>query len=112
MQELSTEDPKGFQNFLRMGKTDFQELLAKVTPHIQRQDTWMREAISAAERLSITLRYLATGDSFHSLEYLYRIPVSTLIPETCKAIYDCLKNDECKYMFAEHFQLQIFKCYV
>jgi hypothetical protein len=40
MQELSTtEDPKGFQNFLRMGKTDFQELLAKVTPHIQRQDT-------------------------------------------------------------------------
>ena len=93
MQELLTEDPKGFQNFLRMGKTDFQELLAKVTPHIQRQDTWMREAISAAERLSITLRYLATGDSYHSLEYLYRIPVSTLstlIPETCQAIYDCL----------------------
>jgi hypothetical protein len=51
MQELSTEDPKGFQNFLRMGKTDFQELLAKVTSHIQRQNTWMREAIhvSAAE---------------------------------------------------------------
>ena len=45
MQELSTEDPKGFQNFLGMDKTDFQELLAKVTPHIQRQDTWMREAI-------------------------------------------------------------------
>jgi hypothetical protein len=41
MQELSTEDPKGFQNFLRMGKTDFQELLAKVTSHIQRQNTWM-----------------------------------------------------------------------
>ena len=71
MQELSTEDPKGFQNFLRMGKTDFQELLAKVTSHIQRQNTWMREAIhvSAAERFSITLRYLATRDSYHSLEY-------------------------------------------
>ena len=85
MQELSTEDPKGFQNFLRMGKTDFQELLAKVTSHIQRQNTWMREAIhvSAAERLSITLGYLATGDSCHSLT----IPVttlSTLIPETCQ----------------------------
>ena len=39
MLELLTEDPKGFQNFLRMDKTDFQELLAKVTPHIQRQDT-------------------------------------------------------------------------
>ena len=68
MQELSTEDPKGFQNFLKMGKTDFQELLAKVIPHIQRQDTWMQEAISAAKRLSITLLYLATGDSYHSLE--------------------------------------------
>ena len=43
MQELSTEDPKGFQNFMRMGKTDFQELLANVTPHIQRQDTWKSE---------------------------------------------------------------------
>ena len=101
MQELSTEHPKGFQNFLRMGKTDFQELLAKVTSHIQRQNTWMREAIhvSAAERLSITLRYLATGDSYHSLEYLYRIPVSTvstLIPEICQTIYDCLKNDYLK----------------
>jgi hypothetical protein len=73
MQELSTEDPKGFQNVLRMGKTDFQELLTKVTPDIQRQDTWIREAISAAERLPITLRYLATADSYHSLEYLYRI---------------------------------------
>jgi hypothetical protein len=53
----------------------------------------IREAISAAERLPITLRYLATADSYHSLEYLYRIPVSTLstlIPETCRAIYDCL----------------------
>jgi hypothetical protein len=43
MQELLTEDPKGFQNFLRMDKTDFQELLAKVTPHIQRQDTTNHE---------------------------------------------------------------------
>ena len=55
MVELTTEDPGGFRNFLRMDKIDFEELLEKVTPVIQRQDTWMREAISASERLSITL---------------------------------------------------------
>ena len=99
MQELSAEDPEGFRNFQRMDTNDFQELLRKVTPLIQRQDTNMREAISPSERLSITLRYLATGDSYYSLEYLYRIPVSTLsglIPETCQAIYDSLKEDYMK----------------
>jgi hypothetical protein len=108
MQELSTEDPKGFQNFLRMGKTDFHELLAKVTPHVQRQDTWMREAISAAERLSITLRYLATGDSCHSLEYLYRIPVSTLstlIPETCQTSSFNFINTDTRDLSDFQFQL-------
>jgi len=64
MVELTTEDPGGFRNFLRMDKIDFEELFEKVTPVIQRQDTWMREAISAYERLSITLRFLATGDSY------------------------------------------------
>ena len=61
-----------------MDKADFDELLTKVTPLMHRQDTWMREVISVSERLSITLRYLATGDSYQSLEYLYRIPKSTL----------------------------------
>jgi hypothetical protein len=89
MQELLTEDPKGFQNFLRMDKTDFQELLAKVTPHIQRQDTWMREAISAAERFSITLRYLATGDSYHSLEYQEELFLSkTQIQKLCELYHE------------------------
>ena len=99
LQELTTEDPDGFRNFLRMDKADFDELLTKVTPLIHRQDTWMREAISVSERLSITLRYLATGDSYQSLEYLYRIPKSTLssmIPETCQAIYDCLRDEYMK----------------
>lgn len=71
IQELTTEDAGGFHNFLRMGQVDFEELPGKVTPLIQRQDTWMREAISASERLSITLRYLATGDSYQSFLMLH-----------------------------------------
>jgi len=79
MVELTTEDPGGFRNFLRMDKIDFEELLEKVTPVIQRQDTWMREAISASERLSITLRFLATGDSFLEIMLRLNIPQMFLL---------------------------------
>ena len=64
MKELSAEDPAGFRNFVHIDKHDFNELLQKVTLHIKRQDTRLREAISPAERLALTLRYLASGSSF------------------------------------------------
>lgn len=46
-------------------------------------------------RLVLTLRFLATGESYRSLMFSFRIPVSTIssiIPETCEAIYECLKD--------------------
>ncbi|XP_062602287.1 uncharacterized protein LOC134263958 [Saccostrea cucullata] len=78
-----------------MDEDSFMELLHLVTPHIKRRNTVMRDAIPPAERLSITLRFLATGDTYQSLVYLYRIPkqtLSTIIPETCTAIYNVLKE--------------------
>ena len=60
MKELASEDPQSFRNFIRMDKQDVDELLTKVTPFIQKEDTNMRESITPAERLSVTLRYLAT----------------------------------------------------
>jgi len=56
-------DPKAYTNFLRMDATNFDELLNLVAPKIQHQDTSCRLSISAAERLSVTLRYLATGET-------------------------------------------------
>jgi hypothetical protein len=49
----------------------------------------MRECISAHVKLQITLRYLAAGDSFGSLEALYRVPrtISKFLPEVLNAIY-------------------------
>jgi hypothetical protein len=40
-----------------MDKTTFKMLLEKVRPLIERQDTKLREAISAAERLAVTLLF-------------------------------------------------------
>ncbi|KAF3844273.1 hypothetical protein F7725_013614, partial [Dissostichus mawsoni] len=47
------------------------------------------------ERLMVTLRFLATGESFKSLSYQFRMGVSTIgqfVPETCTAIYEVLKE--------------------
>ena len=64
LKELHTEDPNEFRNYFRMDKTTFKMLLEKVRPLIERQDTKLREAISAAERLAVTLRFLATDFPF------------------------------------------------
>jgi len=61
LQELLNDDTKAARNFLRMSHDNFAKLLEVVGPHIQKQDTVMREAIKPAERLAITLRYLASG---------------------------------------------------
>ncbi|CAH1987622.1 unnamed protein product [Acanthoscelides obtectus] len=94
--ELKNEDPECFKNFLRMSHDDFQYLCNKISPAIKKQDTNMRLAINVEERLAITLRFLASGDSYRSLSYLFRVPqqtISKIIPECCDAIYRCLKPD-------------------
>ncbi|KAF2902871.1 hypothetical protein ILUMI_03313 [Ignelater luminosus] len=54
-QELSEDEAK-FQTFYRMRKQTLQELVEIVSPLIQRQNTDMRESVSAEERIMITLR--------------------------------------------------------
>lgn len=56
----------------------------------------MRRSISKGERLALTLRYLATGEDFRSLQILFRIEVSTIskiIPEVLDAIYTLLVGE-------------------
>jgi hypothetical protein len=90
-EELAVEDKKNFKNFTRMSTRTFDDLLAKVGPKICRQNTTFRECISPRTRILLTLRYLATGETFQSLQYGFRISVpsiSHIVPETVKAIYD------------------------
>ncbi|XP_050516048.1 uncharacterized protein LOC126890922 [Diabrotica virgifera virgifera] len=78
-----------------MSSTDFEWLLCQIAPKIQKEDTNYRQAISPMERLLLTLRFLATGDSYHSLMYLFKISVSSIsriIPEVCKVIAEVLKD--------------------
>lgn len=97
LQEFCAQDDQKhlYENFLRMDSETFDELLEMVSPLIQKQETNMRKPISPRERLAVTLRFLASGDSFHSLAILFRIPhnsISTIVPEVCDAIYTVLKD--------------------
>jgi len=91
--------PEDFKKYLRMDSAQFDCLLAKVTPYIQKQDTLFRDSYSPKSRLAATLTYLTTGSSFEQLQFKTGMAPSTLrnvIPETCKAIFDVLKPEYLK----------------
>ncbi|CAH2007757.1 unnamed protein product [Acanthoscelides obtectus] len=97
LKDSSSED---FKNYLRMDEASFRKLLTLVKPHIKRQNTVMRKAISAEERLIVTLRYLATGRTFEDLKFSAIISPQALgkiIPETCEWIYKALKKEYMKF---------------
>ena len=81
---------------MRMSPESFDFLLSKVSPLINKQTTRLRQPISTAERLSLTIRYLASGDSQQSMSFSYRMgkaTVSNIIQETCQAIWDALNEE-------------------
>ena len=89
MKELQMEDLPAFRNFVRVPPALFLELLEHVGPRIQKEDTKFRKALPAGLKLAVTLRYLATGNSYRSLQYGFRVAFNTIskfIPEVCQAI--------------------------
>lgn len=75
---------------------DFEYLLNKIGPAITKTDTNMRKSIPIQEKLAVTLRYLASGDSFISLSYMFKFSpqsVSRCVQEVCSALIQELKNE-------------------
>ena len=94
--ELKSGDREFFYRYLRMSPDRFRHLLSTVEGLISKNDTNFRKSVSAEERLVVTLRFLATGDSQQSLSFSFRLgksTVSRIISETCDAIYQSLKDD-------------------
>lgn len=93
--KIKADDGALFQNFTRMSTEDFEHLLQLIAPYIQREDTNYQDSISPRMRLLITLRFLATGDSYKSLMYLFQVSCSTIsliVPEVCEAISKVLED--------------------
>ena len=78
---------------MRMSPDRYEHLLSIVGPKLQRQKTHLREPISPSERLTLTLRYLARGESQQSLSFSFRISrtaISNILADTCEKIWDSL----------------------
>ncbi|XP_033109337.1 uncharacterized protein LOC117110682 [Anneissia japonica] len=78
-----------------MTEEQFETILNLIHDDIVKQDTRFRKAISPRERLSVCLRFLATGDSYGSFHYSYRmgiLTVSMIIVEVRVAILERLSG--------------------
>ena len=94
-----TDYSSDYRNYLRMDEDIYYRLLTMVGPLIEKQDTVMRKAITPHERLTATLRFLATGRSLEDLKFSTCISPQALgriIPETCQAIFQCLVKEYMK----------------
>ena len=96
LKELAEEDAEAYHNYHRVDEETFNELLNLIHDRIKKRTTNMREPIDPGMRLAITLRYLASGDSYHSLEFNFRVPhntISGIVTETCQALYEELNRE-------------------
>ncbi|XP_073436961.1 uncharacterized protein [Dendrobates tinctorius] len=86
--------PEKFVHFCRLTIPAFDHLLDLLSPELNYQKTVMRRPISAEERLLITLRFLATGESYTSLHLQFRVGKSTIsqiVRCTCAVIWQKLQ---------------------
>ncbi|CAH1253084.1 HARBI1 [Branchiostoma lanceolatum] len=88
MGELRRGHRLDFKSFLRIEPDLFDELLQRVGPSIQKS-TNARQPLPIGLKLAITLRFLATGNSYRSLAFAFRVAhntISLFVPEVCRAI--------------------------
>ena len=86
--KLLRRSRNGLKKFTRIDSQVFDYILRKLRPAIKRMK-FIRKPISAREKLLLTLRHLASGDSFASLSYLFRISRASIrlaVKEVCNAI--------------------------
>ena len=78
-----------------MSEENYLELLSILEPVLKKQDTVLRQSISSHERLTATLRFLATGCSYEDLKFSTRISPPALVqikPETCQQIFQSVSS--------------------
>ena len=101
LEELNKEadEHKTFKKFLRVDPVLFEELVERLTPYLKKKDTRLRKSIPVGLKVACTLRHLASGDSYASLSFSFRVSPSALcifIPQVCQAIIDCYQREVLK----------------
>lgn len=80
------------RRFLRIDEETFLMIVNQLKPNLQKFSSF-RKPLSPEKKLAVTLRFLATGESYESLQYQFRIAANTIsgvVSETCDAIITIL----------------------
>jgi len=115
IKELKIEDRFGFREMFRMDVGDFEFILNEISHLItpgQIRNCGGHRPIMPEERLALTLRFLATGESFQSLHFQFRIAlnaISYIIRGCCNALVDKLVPKFLKLPSSEKEWLEIAK---
>ena len=100
VRDLRLFDEEFFYRNFRMSTTNFEQILSWVAPYISKSSS-RRPSTSPAERLIITLRYLATGDAQFTIASSYRVSpttISRIVRETTSVIW----RELCKRNYMAH----------
>ena len=74
----------------------FDDILQRLTPHIQKKDTLFRNALPAGLKLGMTLRYMTSGDTYTSLAYDFRVAAESVchfVQDVCTALLQEYKDE-------------------
>ena len=84
------EDTTAYREMMRMNREDFEKILKAIEPDVSpRQVMGGHKVIAAAERLTLTIRFLTTGETYQSLNFQFcisRAVIAYIADEVCKAI--------------------------
>ena len=115
VKELKVENRSGFKEMFRMDVRDLEFILGKISHLIsprQMSNFGGHWPIMPDERYALILRYMATGESFQSLSFQFRISlnaVSYIIKGCCNALVDELVPVFVKTSSSDHEWLEISK---
>ena len=94
VEELRAEDTEAYKETMRMNYETFCEILTVIAPEVFKQQIiGGHKTIKPAVRLTLAIRFLATGETFTSLHFQFRMgkaTISYIIREVCEAIYKVL----------------------
>ena len=62
-------ETNSLKDYIRMDRMHLDYLVERLYPYLLKDDTILRESIKPAEQVCVFLRYVASGETFRSLEY-------------------------------------------
>jgi hypothetical protein len=96
MVELRNEDPRAFQNFMRMPPAMFDEIVQRLTPALTKETTNWQPPLDPGLKVALTLRHLASGAKYRKMQYGWRVPYNTIslvLREVCAAIVEEFRDE-------------------